>query len=65
MAEQPNDPTQDFGPNLGTILVCFAAVVMIYTAIQNPTPIAIGIAAILTVCGAGLVAWRLKIRRDK
>lgn len=64
MPNQPNDPTQDFGPNLGTILVCVAALVMIYTAVQNPTPFAIAVAAVLTICGAALVAWRLKIRKD-
>lgn len=60
MPNQPVDPNQDFGANLGTFLVCMAAAVMVFTAIGNPTPGAIAIAAVLTVCAAGLVAWRIK-----
>lgn len=61
----PYDPSRDFGPNLGTILVCFAAAVMIYTAVGNPTFGALVIAGILTIAAVALVGWRLKVRNAR
>ena len=64
MPNEPVDPNQDFGANIGTILVCAAALVMIYTAVQSPTAVAIGIASVLGICAVALLAWRYKAFKE-
>lgn len=64
MQNQTPSSNQDFGANLGTFLVCAAALVMLITTVQNPTPGAIAITAVLSICGIALIVWRLKVRNQ-